>query len=78
MNNDYSYTLDANLTVDMSGPVNVYTDSNHNIDSISFDDNRFKTSSGIRDFVSGKKNMGLGLDIGATYQINDRIVYLLL
>ena len=74
VNNDLTYTLDGNLTVDMSGPVNVYTDSNHNIDSISFDDNRFKTSRGIRDFVSGKKNVGLGLDIGATYQINDRIV----
>ncbi len=74
VNNDYSYSLDANLTVNMSGPVNVYTDSNHNLDSISFDDTRFKTSSGIRDFVSGKKNMGLGMDIGATYQLNDRIV----
>jgi len=74
VNNDYSHTLDANLTVNMSGPVNVYMDSKHNIDSISFDDNRFKSSSGVRDFVSGKKNMGLGLDIGATYQINERIV----
>lgn len=74
VNSDYSHTLDANLAVNMSGPVNVYMDSKHNIDSIVFDDNRFKTSAGISDFFSGKKNMGLGLDIGATYDLTDRIV----
>jgi hypothetical protein len=74
VNEDYSHTLDANLAVNLSGPVNVYMDSKHNIDSVEFDDNRFKTSSGITDFFSGKKNMGLGLDIGATYDLTDRIV----
>jgi hypothetical protein len=74
VNSDYSHTLDANLAVNMSGPVNVYMDSKHNIDSIVFDDNRFKTSAGRSDFFSGKKNMGLGLDIGATYDLTDRIV----
>ena len=74
VNEDYSHTLDANLAVNMSGPVNVYMDSKNNIDSIKFDDNRFKTRSGITDFFSGKKNMGLGMDIGATYDLTDRIV----
>src|SRR5450759_2868273 len=74
VNSDYSHTLDANLAVNMSGPINVYMDSKHNIDSIVFDDNRFKTSGGRSDFFSGKKNIGLGLDIGATYDLTDRIV----
>jgi hypothetical protein len=74
VNDDYSHSLDANLAVNISGPVNVYMDSKNNIDSVKFDDNRFKTTSGITDFFSGKKNMGLGLDIGATYDITDRIV----
>jgi hypothetical protein len=74
INDDYSHTLDANLTVNISGPVNVSMDSKNNIDNIDFDDSRFKTSSGIRDFFSGRKNMGLGLDIGATYALTDRIV----
>jgi hypothetical protein len=74
VNEDYSHTLDANLAVNMSGPVNVYMDSKNNIDSIRFDDNRFKTKSGITDFFSGKKNMGFGMDIGATYDLTDRIV----
>jgi hypothetical protein len=74
VNSDYSHTFDANLAVNISGPVNVYMDSKHNIDSVVFDNNRFKTSNGITDFLSGKKNMGLGMDIGATYDLTDRIV----
>jgi hypothetical protein len=73
VNDDYSHTIDANLAVNLSGPVNVTMDSKNNIDSIEFDNNRFKTSSGIRDFFSGKKNTGLGLDLGATYTLSDRI-----
>ena len=37
VNEDYSHTLDADLSMNMSGPVNVYMDSKHNIDSITFD-----------------------------------------
>lgn len=74
VNDDYSHVFDANLDINVSGPVNVYMDSKHNIDSVSFDNNRFKTSSGIRDFISGKKNTGLGLDIGATYDLSDKII----
>jgi hypothetical protein len=74
VNEDYSHSLNADLTVNMSGPVNVYMDSKNNIDSIAFDDNRFKTSAGRSDFFSGTKNIGLGLDIGATYDLSERIV----
>ena len=74
VNSDYSHVFDANLDLNVSGPVNVYMDSNHNIDSVVFDDSRFNNSSGIRDFISGKKNTGLGLDIGATYDLTDRII----
>jgi hypothetical protein len=74
VNQDYSHTFDADLAINMSGPVNVYMDNKHNIDSIVFDDKRFKTASGIRDFVTGRKNIGLGVDIGATYSLTDRIV----
>jgi hypothetical protein len=74
VNEDYSHTLDADLVVNMSGPVNVYMDSKNNIDSIAFDDRRFKTSAGRSDFFSGTKNIGLGLDIGAAYDLTDRIV----
>ena len=42
VNDDYSHTLDADLTVNISAPLNVYMDSDKNIDSIVFDDNRFE------------------------------------
>ena len=74
VNDDYSHTLYADMAVNISGPLTVNMDSKNNISSIDFDDNRFKTTSGIRDFFSGKKNMGLGLDIGATYDVTERIV----
>lgn len=74
VNDDYSHTLNADLAVNISGPVNVYMDSNHKVDSVVLDDSGFKTRSGLFDFFSGRKNHGLGLDIGATYDLNDRIV----
>ena len=74
VNNDYTHTLDADLAVNISAPLKVYMDADHNIDSIVFDDNRFKTTRGSTDFILGKKNIGLGLDIGATYDISDKLV----
>jgi len=74
VNDDYSHTLDANLTVNMSGPIHVNMDSNNNITSIALDDNKFKTASGVRDFFTDSRNMGFGMDIGASYDLNDRIV----
>jgi Family of unknown function (DUF5723) len=70
VNDDYSHTFDANLAVNMSVPATVYMDSKNNIDSIIFDESRFKSFG----FYLGKKNVGLGLDIGATYDLTDRIV----
>ena len=68
---DYSHTLDADLDINFSGPVSVYLDENQNIDSINVDDIE---SDEVAGFILGTKNMGLGLDIGATYDITDRIV----
>ena len=74
VNNDYTHTLDADLMVNISGPVNVYLDSDQNIDSIVVDDSRFDNGKGIAEFLIGKKNIGLGLDIGATYDISDKLM----
>ena len=74
VNDDYSHTLDADLTVNISGPVKVYMDDNNNIDSISFDDGRFNNGRDVFSFLSGKRNVGLGLDIGATYDISDKFM----
>lgn len=74
VNNDYTHSLDADLVVNISAPVKVSTDSNKNIQSIVFDDSGLKTVSGVADFLSGKKNMGLGIDLGATYNISNKLI----
>jgi len=58
----------------MSGPIHVNMDSKNNITSIAIDENKFKTASGVRDFFTDSKNIGFGMDIGASYDLNDRIV----
>ena len=72
--NSYLNTLSADLTVNMSGPVEFKINPDHTIRKVVFDKNRFKTSGGIFDFLSGKKNTGLGLDFGATYNISDKLM----
>jgi hypothetical protein len=72
--NNYLNTLNADLMVNMSGPVEFKINSDHTIQKVVFDKNRFKTSGGIFDFISGKQNTGLGLDFGATYDISDRLM----
>jgi hypothetical protein len=75
VNDDYSHTLDADLIVNISGPVNVYVnEEENNIDSIRFDKERFNSSRKVFDFLKNTRNMGLGLDIGAEYMINDRLI----
>jgi hypothetical protein len=73
VNSDYSHTINANLDINMSDPLDVYYDTNNNIDSIVFDEKRFKTTKGITDFILGKTNTGLAFDIGATYTITNKI-----
>jgi hypothetical protein len=70
---DYSHIFDADLALNTSG-LEVKTDSKNNVSSIGFDDSRLKTASGRYDFFSGRKNMGAGIDIGASYDLTDRIV----
>ena len=67
---DYSHTLDADFTMNFSGPFMVHTDSDNNFDSISFDDDWF----GFKTLV-GTGNRGLGLDLGATYKLlNNKVM----
>ena len=74
VNDNYTHTLDADLVVNMSGPLKVTKNATtQKIESIEFDDSHLKTSSEILNFIEGKKNFGLGLEIGATYDLTDKI-----
>jgi hypothetical protein len=74
VSDNYTHTLDADLVANVSLPLNVTRDASHNISKVEFNDSRFDTKSGIIDFVTGKKNMGFGFDIGATYDITSKFV----
>jgi hypothetical protein len=74
VNSDYSYDLNANLSALISGPIKVHSSintstGNTKIDSISFDDERMNNS----DFYFSAGNMGLGIDLGAVYQLTGKI-----
>ena len=73
VNNDYSHTLDADLTLNLSAPFKVIKDSNNKITGLEYDKS-LDNPAGIRDFVLGKKNTGFGFDIGATYCVNEKVL----
>ncbi len=73
VNSDYTHTLDADMSVNFSAPLIVTKNASGDIESIKFDDTRFDTNKGIMDFALGKKNTGFGIDIGATYDISDKL-----
>jgi hypothetical protein len=74
VNNDLTNTLEANMAVDISGPVYFYTESDNKIADFDFDNERFDTSKGTVKFLTNMQNAGFGLDLGAEYAVNDRIV----
>jgi hypothetical protein len=69
VNDDYTNTLDANMAIDVSGPVIFYTDSENNIEDAELDQN---INAGK--FLTNMSNTGFGLDLGAEYQVNDNVI----
>lgn len=69
VNQDFTNSLEANMALDVSGPVNFLDeDSDGIIDKVDFDDDEADR------FFTNFKNAGFGLDIGAQYSLNDRII----
>ena len=69
VNNDYTYSLNADLSANLSGPVKVHFNSKNQPDSIKIDDKVLKST----EFFLNTQNRGFGLDLGAVYKIADRI-----
>jgi opacity protein-like surface antigen len=68
VNTDYSYDLNADMTANISGPIKIYQSSNK-IDSVVFDDSNLSKPSSY----FNTSNMGLALDLGAVYDLTDKI-----
>jgi len=69
VNDDYSHTFNADLSVNMSAPAKVFLNSENMIDSIQFDDGRFDNGGNIVRYLLNTGNTGFGIDIGAEYAL---------
>ncbi|HEX2975891.1 MAG TPA: DUF5723 family protein, partial [Bacteroidales bacterium] len=65
VNDEYTHTLDADLDVNISGPITVKRDAEDNIEDFEFDDDAMLNSLTLK----GPKNLGLAFDFGATYEL---------
>jgi len=65
VNEDYTHTLNADLAAHLTYPFKVRYDSNNRPDSLWVDDEYFFNGS----YLMNTKNMGFGIDIGATYSL---------
>jgi hypothetical protein len=66
---DFSYDFNADLSASISGPVKVYMGTENKIDSLVLDEEMIKKPA----YYLSPENMGLGLDLGAVYQLTGRI-----
>jgi hypothetical protein len=80
VNEDYSYDLNADLVVNLSAPVKVYTNNQNMLDSVIFDEGRIKKQNSdnidwykFSGLFFNTKNLGMAVDLGANYSITDKI-----
>lgn len=71
VNSDNSNTLEANMALDISG---LDVNSGNQFEDFNLDEIKFHTGDGIDKFLTNTKNAGFGLDLGAEYTVNDRII----
>lgn len=74
VNDDFTHTVDADLSLNVSGPVTFTSDEYDGvIDNIRFDEERFSGANDYISYLRGFKNPGLGIDLGAEYRFNDML-----
>lgn len=73
VSDNYTHNLDADLTVNLSAPLTVKLKQDNTIDDVIFDDERFEEASQVIDYMLDTRNLGLGIDIGAEYEISEKL-----
>ncbi len=69
---DYAHSFEADVTLNISAPLEVTEDADGNIETVNFDDSELQTTSQQVEYFTGLKNLGFGLEIGAVYDLSDR------
>ncbi len=70
---DYTHTLDADLAVNLSAPVEVVTDSTGDITDIVLQDD-YDQPQNILHYLVNPDNPGFAFDVGARYRFGDRFM----
>ena len=73
VNDDYSHIIDADMTMNLSVPLDTILDADNNLSGFEFDSTRFDKGIEIVNYFLSGENNGLGLDIGAEYAFSDRL-----
>jgi len=71
VNDDFTYTADANVSLNVSAPVTFLKDEEGIIDNVRFDEDRFEETNDAIAYFSAMANPGLGFEAGAEYRFND-------
>jgi hypothetical protein len=72
VNDDYTHTVNADMALNISAPVNFITEDDGSIHGAEFDNARFDDDRNIIKYLTTMANPGLGIDVGAEYRFNDR------
>ena len=71
--NDYSQTWDADIQMDISGPVEIEWDEEDKPSDLTVYEDRFESVEGIVKEILNTRNKGFGVDFGAVYDITPRL-----
>lgn len=69
VNEDFTHTLDADISAHLSNQFDVFYDDKNRPDSIAFNESFFNSPR----FLWYTSNIGFGIDLGATFDIGDKI-----
>lgn len=70
---DDVHNVETDVTLNVSGPVRFIADEENHVDDLESFDDRFDSPREAMRALSGTKNMGLGINLGAEYQVTDKI-----
>jgi hypothetical protein len=69
VNDDYSHTINADVSVNISGPVNMTLNPDNTIGDVTVNE-----INDVQGFLLNSKNMGLGIDLGAVYEVSNKLL----
>ena len=69
VNDDYSHSIDADMSVNISGPVNITVNPDNTIGDVTMND-----INDVPSFLLNTKNMGFGIDVGAVYEVTNKLL----